>query len=200
MISVVAKVTGGCGGGGGDKDCVEVATSTALGLSSDCACPAGWAGLNVLPTASGTNCIVNNGGVCLSLDEPIVLSNGTCILASEVRDGDKILGMGPDGDKREQMIHGVRQSQEALVRVTLSTGQITCSVTHPFFAMDGSTILAPCLDPDDLLVSESGAEVRVINVLPAGNGIVVAWQCTPDQNFFASGVLHHNKTAVAPQV
>jgi hypothetical protein len=80
--------------------------------------------------------------------------------------------------------------------VKFTSNEIICSESHPFFIAGGGTLRAPCLEPGDLLLAENGETIEVVRIKRLGKGAVVGWQCSPDSNFFVSGVLNHNKSQV----
>lgn len=169
-----------------------------MGLGG-CDCYPGFGGTNSLPfPGQDDDCSTSGGTGCLAPSTEITLADGSVKLAGEIADGDKVLGLTPDQKVREQTIHSVSKYEEELLSVKFATSEIICSDSHPFFTADGGTLRAPCLDPGDLLLAENGETIEVLSVKRLGKGTVVGWQCTPDSNFFASGVLNHNKSAIAP--
>ncbi len=178
---------GGCGGNGG-----VLTPAAGLGNSDTCNCPGGFATFNALPSPTTDDCIITTSG-CLVVSVEITLANGSKKRAEEVVDGDVIVGRSEDGVLREQVVGGVTLYEQPLVIVKTTAGDIHCSDSHPLFLDSGQTILAPCLDPGDRLLTQDGSTVEVIAVTPNGQGQVVGWQCLPDRNFFVDGILHHNK-------
>ncbi len=164
--------------------------------SGDCGCIGGFATFNHLPSALDDDCQTGGPG-CLFVDQIVTLSDGTKKRVDEVLNGDKIMGLDAERKLCEQEISEVTEYEQNLVKVKLTTTEIICSDSHPFFLDDGRTMLAPCLDPGDRLMAENGQVVEVISVTGIGSGPVVGWQCSPHKNFLFAGVLHHNKTRIA---
>ncbi|MBS1703660.1 MAG: hypothetical protein JST12_18500 [Armatimonadetes bacterium] len=200
-MPTVGSMTSGCSGGGGGCGGASGGNPTpasGLGQSDVCICPGGIAGYNVLPSPNSDDCIITSSG-CLVASVEIRLADGSLKLAEDVSDGDVLLGRSDEGEVRKQVVSGVTVLEQPLVVIKTSRGEIHCSDSHPLFLDMGGTVLAPCLDPGDKLLTEDGSDVEVISVSPNGFGKVVGWQCLPDRNFFVDGVLHHNKWHIIAQ-
>lgn len=163
------------------------------GDSGNPGCKGGQGATNAIPTAN-EQCSMCSIGGCLGEDEHVTLSDGTYKLAKDVVSGDKILGLNSEGIVQEQTITNVAVYDQPMVTITLSTGIITCSESHPFFLSDGSHHPVTCLDPGDILITQSGEHAEVVKVAPIGFGKAIGWTCIPDANFFHQGVLNHNKS------
>lgn len=173
--------TGGNGGGSGSGN----------------SCPGGVAGPNKLPTTGGCSECMPAGSFCIAADQVIGLADGSQKLAGELTPSDQLIGQTKAGELRVQSISNIQKSEEVMVHIVLARGEIRCSESHPIYLENGNTMMAKCIDPGDRLFSNDSEPAEVQSVKKLEPATVVSWQCSPDENFFVDGILHHNKTKVA---
>jgi len=172
----------GSGGGGGGASCPVPPAGCINGGGSGLPAP-GSAG----PNWDG-NCS------CLSEDCEVLLDDRKSVLARDIRVGDRLLGVDKNDVANPQQVVHIGTSEQPCLEIRHELGAFTCSITHPLFLSDRSIALAGDIDMrSNLLLSDEGAAVRIIDIVDVGIKKVCAWRCDPDHTFVASRVLHHNK-------
>ncbi|MEI7575547.1 MAG: Hint domain-containing protein [Armatimonadota bacterium] len=134
----------------------------------------------------------------MSVDSKIRLSDGTEVKASELKKGEKLLGITADGNEREQEVVSVVLTESVSVNVTHAKGQFLCSETHAILTLDSDPRPAGTLQPGDSVLLLNIGESEVTEVTSVGSLPVISITCEPDHTFYANGVASHNTKVIWP--
>lgn len=171
------------GPGGGDH-CPPVTPKASLGGGSTLPTPSPFC----LPSADTVG-----GSGCLCLDQSIHLGGGGEIRASEVSVGTILKGIDCSGSPAQQTVTQIQSLSQPCLEIAFGDKTLRCSVGHLLMTPDLETVRAGDISEGDELLDESLQRVKITSTAEIGEHPVVTWLCVPNHNYFAQGILHHNK-------
>lgn len=136
---------------------------------------------------------------CVSLYSAISTPGGET-RASEIETGDLVTTLRPDGSLGIGRVTGVRLgTSSTLLTITLSDGRVLrVTPDHPV-GLAGSEFLAAGRLREGASVRTGDADATVVSIeRNRGDYRVVDFTVEPDANFYANGVLVHNKLQITP--
>lgn len=206
-----ATASGGATGTGGSTVCVPIPFATACG-SKECGTASNGCGSSYscgscsdpcLPLCSGGFCTPFSA--CLVAGTPITMADRTVRPIEDVRTGDQVLAYDvTTGTVRPQRVsqtfrHAASENHEGLV---LINGKLRATGNHPVYA-NGRFVRADSLGEGDTLV-QLGARgpaldsaIQTLEMLP-GEVETFNLEVEGDHDYFADGVLVHNKPLPCP--
>jgi hypothetical protein len=119
-------------------------------------------------------------------------------LASQIGEGDLLLGLGDSGCPTAQTVLSVIRGREKCRQIGYEGGELVCSESHLLCHLGGSWVRAVELTVGDFLLGETGDGVKILGIEELEEQDVLTFACEPNHNFFASGVLNHNKYKTIP--
>lgn len=143
------------------------------------------------------------GGFCLRHDTPVLMADKSYRTASGIRPGDLIMGFDGGIGNVPQEVFTVTIANQKCFKVTFGDSVIYASSTHNWFVTDGDKleIVATIgLVPGMLLIREDQTFIAIDSIEEDQVATVYWWNCSPNQNYYAGGVLHHNTDGGLHQV
>jgi len=134
---------------------------------------------------------------CLAGSELVNLWDGTTKPASEIRDGDLLLGFDASGERAPQAVSRAYAMVQPCLEIAHERGTLVCSMTHVLIDASGQQVTASGLCEDEhRLLAEDGESVAILSLRQVGALEVFGWTCEPDHVFVAAGLVHHNKAGL----
>ncbi len=135
---------------------------------------------------------------CVSWHSTISTPGGE-VRAREIEPGDLVTSLGPDGSLGMSRVIAVRHARSStMLAVTISDGrELWVTPDHPVGVPGGRFLAAGRLQPGDT-IRTGDADMAVVRIDRRRGDRVVDLTVEPDENFFANGVLVHNKTVISP--
>jgi hypothetical protein len=133
------------------------------------------------------------GSGCVCLDQKILLGDGELLQASEISVGMVLQGVDCERSTAPQTVTQIQRLTQPCLKITLGDHVLRCSVGHLLMTPEFDIVRAGDLSAGDELLDGSLLRVKVDSIEMIGEQPVVTWLCLPNHNYFAEGILHHNK-------
>ena len=132
------------------------------------------------------------GGACVDPDALILLSNGSWILAKDVKAGDKVWSVDEiRTDKwREGTVLSSKVASNFQVELNLTVASLNCSWNHRVLTPEGWVPAYQLLIGDEVMTL-SGTQ-KVVSIVPRGSMPVIQMNIDPIHTFISNGIVSHN--------
>lgn len=151
----------------------------------------------------GGNGSDNGGGStgCLCAGVLVHMADGSKKFACEIEVDDIVMGYDPAIGDVPQAVHTVQSSRQPCAWVTLEgedgIDEIEASLTHNWFTIDGNVVPTTKLEEGMELWGIGRKPLKVVSLSNAESQVVYWWNVTPNGNYYAGGVLHHNASSTS---
>ena len=135
---------------------------------------------------------------CFIAGTEITLANGDVKNIEDVAVGEEVLTYNEDKKETEAGVVGDLKKHEvqSVIRLTLDNENvITTTEEHPFYVVDAGWVKAGELQPLDVCLKEDGKEslISSVEILEENHEVFNLLSVSENHNFFANGILVHNK-------
>lgn len=142
--------------------------------------------------------LVHNYKRCFIAGTEITLANGDVKNIEDVAVGEEVLTYNEDKKETEAGVVGDLKKHEvdSVIRLTLdNVNVIVTTEEHPFYVVDAGWVKAGDLQPLDVCLREDGKEslISSVEVLEEKHEVFNLLSVSGNHNFFANGILVHNK-------